>query len=54
MLVRIHRRLIQIFNTALMLVDLYRLPTVAALARAIASEHGAAVSGAAAIARHSQ
>jgi Phosphopantetheine attachment site len=38
MLVRVHRRLIQIFNTALALVDLYRLPTVAALARAIASE----------------
>ncbi|MEA2905945.1 MAG: hypothetical protein QOI12_3332, partial [Alphaproteobacteria bacterium] len=38
LLVRVHRRLTQIFDTALTLVDLYRLPTVSALARAIAAE----------------
>jgi SAM-dependent methyltransferase len=38
LLVRVYSRLTQIFDTALMLVDLYRLPTVSAQARAIAAE----------------
>jgi amino acid adenylation domain-containing protein len=46
MLVRLHRRLTQSFDTALGLVDLYRLPTVSALARALDTERSATAAGA--------
>jgi hypothetical protein len=38
LLVRVHSRLKQLWTTAVTLVDLYRLPTVSALAKAITAE----------------
>jgi amino acid adenylation domain-containing protein len=38
LLVRLHSRLAPLFNTSLSIIDLFRLPSVSALARAIAAE----------------
>jgi amino acid adenylation domain-containing protein len=38
MMVRMHSRIVQVFDTTLRLVDLYRLPTVSALAGAVIAE----------------
>jgi amino acid adenylation domain-containing protein len=40
LLVKLHSRMVQLFNTSLSIIDLFRLPSVSALARAIIAERG--------------
>jgi amino acid adenylation domain-containing protein len=40
LLVKLHSRIAQLFNTSLSIIDLFRLPSVSALARAIIAERG--------------